>query len=188
VSNLQKAPRDGTKWRFIPTCAWCRIDTQFIWKICNRHQGTVPQKHFSYVYSKSSNKSEFSYYRGKNKIKKLFEPSLNHILTKALSIVKFSLFNIHNNLLLSSKLLMFLTPPLLWQLLTANQICSQFEGAYICSIFTIKLSHTLMSWRTIRPPLLFWYFMNFSACPRSSSEDFLKYLQKPGKATSSRSK
>jgi hypothetical protein len=33
----------------------------------------VPQKHFSYVYSKSSNKSEFSYYRGKNKIKKLFE-------------------------------------------------------------------------------------------------------------------
>jgi hypothetical protein len=29
-----------------PTCAWCRIDTQFIWKICNRHQGTVPQKHF----------------------------------------------------------------------------------------------------------------------------------------------
>jgi predicted N-acyltransferase len=39
VSYLQKAPRDGTKWRFIPTCAWCRIDTQFIWKICNRHQG-----------------------------------------------------------------------------------------------------------------------------------------------------
>jgi hypothetical protein len=33
-------PRDDTKWRFIPTCAWCRIDTQFIWKICNRHQGT----------------------------------------------------------------------------------------------------------------------------------------------------
>jgi hypothetical protein len=46
VSHLQKVPRDGTKWRFIPTCAWCRIDTQFIWKICNRHQGTVPQKHF----------------------------------------------------------------------------------------------------------------------------------------------
>ena len=46
VSHLQKAPRDGTKWRFIPTCAWCRIDTQFIWKICNRHQGTVPQKYF----------------------------------------------------------------------------------------------------------------------------------------------
>jgi hypothetical protein len=52
-------PRDGTKWWFIPTCAWCRIDTQFIWKICNRHQWTVPQKHFSYVYiySKSYNKS-----------------------------------------------------------------------------------------------------------------------------------
>ena len=46
MSHLQKAPRDGTKWRFIPTCAWCRIDTQFIWKICNRHQGTVPQKDF----------------------------------------------------------------------------------------------------------------------------------------------
>jgi hypothetical protein len=38
VSHLRKAPRDGTKWRFIPTCAWCRID---IWKICNRHQGTI---------------------------------------------------------------------------------------------------------------------------------------------------
>jgi len=44
----------------------------------------VPQKHFSYVYSKSSNKSEFSYYKGQNQIKKLFEPSLNHILTNSL--------------------------------------------------------------------------------------------------------
>ena len=65
VSHLQKAPRDGTKWRFIPTCAWYRIDAQFIWKICNRHQGTVPQQDcFSYAHSKSSNESEFLYYRG----------------------------------------------------------------------------------------------------------------------------
>jgi hypothetical protein len=43
----------------IPTCAWCRIDTLFIWKICNRHRGTVPQKDFlSYAHSKSSNKSD----------------------------------------------------------------------------------------------------------------------------------
>ena len=85
VSHLQKAPRDGTKWKFIPTCAWCRIDTQFIWKICNRHKGTVPQTDFfPYVHSKSSNESEFLYYRGK-----LFEPSLNHIfhLDQALKTV-----------------------------------------------------------------------------------------------------
>ena len=69
MSHLQKSPRDGTKWRFIPTCAWYRIDTQFIWKICNRHQGTVPQKDlFSYAHSKSSNESEFLYYRGEKYI------------------------------------------------------------------------------------------------------------------------
>lgn len=43
-------------------------------------------------------------------------------------------------------------------------------------------------WRTTLPPRLFWYFMNFSACSRSSSEHFLKNLKKPGRATSSRSK
>ncbi len=42
--------------------------------------------------------------------------------------------------------------------------------------------------KTIRPPRLFWYFINFSACSRSSSEDFLKKLWNPGRATSSRSK
>ena len=50
------------------------------------------------------------------------------------------------------------------------------------------LLHTLMSWRTIRPPLLFWYFISFSACSRSSSDDFLKNLLNPGSAMSSLSK
>lgn len=48
--------------------------------------------------------------------------------------------------------------------------------------------YTLMSCNTIRPPLLFWYFINFSACSRSSSDECLKNLWNPGKATSSRSK
>ena len=100
MSHLQKAPRDGTKWRFIPTCAWCRIDTQFIWKICNRHQGTVLQKHF-FPMPTANHPISLNYYIIEEKInKKLFEPSLNQ---RALSIIEFSLFNIHSNLLLSSK-------------------------------------------------------------------------------------
>jgi hypothetical protein len=71
VSHLQKAPRDGTKWRFIPTCAWCRIDTQFIWKICNRHQGTVPQKYFFLMPTENHPMSlNFYIIEGKKKVKK----------------------------------------------------------------------------------------------------------------------
>jgi hypothetical protein len=81
--------------------------TLFIWKICNRHRGTVPQKHF-FPIPTANHPISLNFYIIEEKInKKLFEPSLNHILTKALSIIEFSLFNIHNNLLLSSKLLMF---------------------------------------------------------------------------------
>ena len=79
----------------------------FIWKISNRHQGTVPQKHFLPIPT-ANHPISLNLYIIEEKInKKLVEPSLNHILTKALSIIEFSLFNIHNNLLLSSKLLMF---------------------------------------------------------------------------------
>ena len=47
---------------------------------------------------------------------------------------------------------------------------------------------TATSCNTIRPPRLFWYFIIFSACSLSSSDDFLKNLENPGRATSSRSK
>merc|ERR1712183_948506 len=46
----------------------------------------------------------------------------------------------------------------------------------------------LMSWKTMRPPRLFWYSMNICACSRSSSDDFLKKSNIPFSATSSRSK
>ena len=119
MSHLQKAPRDGTKWRYIPTCAWCRIDTQFIWKICNTHQGTVPQKDlFSYGHSKSSNGSEFLYYRGET-IFFYLNPVLIIYWQRALSIIEFSLLNIHNNLLLSSRLLMFWQINVIWSLSSA---------------------------------------------------------------------
>ena len=86
VSHLQKAPRDGTKWKLIPTCAWCRIDTQFIWKICNRHQGTVPQKDV-FPMPTANHPMSLNFYIIEERIfffSFLFEPSLNHILTKSL--------------------------------------------------------------------------------------------------------
>ena len=42
-----------------------------------------------------------------------------------------------------------------------------------------------MSWKTTLPPLLFWYFMNFWPCSRSSSEFFLKNSENPWRAWSS---
>lgn len=49
-------------------------------------------------------------------------------------------------------------------------------------------SGAVMAVKTIRPPLLFRYSMSVVACPLSSSEHCLKYLESPGRAMSSRSK
>merc|ERR1719427_2142547 len=35
----------------------------------------------------------------------------------------------------------------------------------------------LMSWKTMRPPRLFWYSMNICACSRSSSDDFFEEVE-----------
>jgi hypothetical protein len=117
VSHLQKAPRDGTKWRFIPTCAWCRIDTLFIWKICNRHQGTVPQQDFFLCPQQIIQWVWIFYIIEGNK--NCLSPVLIIYWQRALGIIEFSLFNIHNNLLSSSKLLMFWEINVIWSLSSA---------------------------------------------------------------------
>ena len=44
------------------------------------------------------------------------------------------------------------------------------------------------SWKTTRPPRMFWYEISFMACPLSSSEFSRNLLANPCKATSSREK